>query len=97
MTPEQMVFIRQHGITHCPPGPTFDVFWGSLQRPGRVFEPSERELFNRMRAGRTVRVIGGPFRADLNDPDMGRPRDRRWKPGRRRGRKPRPLASAPSA
>ena len=86
VTTDQLEFIRAHGITRCPPGPTFDVCWESHRRPGRIYEASERELFNQMRRGSGVRaVVGRPGQPimNLSDGDLGRPRDRRWKPGRR--------------
>lgn len=89
LTPEQIEFIRRHGLTRCPAGPTFDVCWESHRGAGKVFEPSERELFNELRRGSGVRAVLGPPGQpvmNLSDGDLGRPQDRRWKAGRRRRR-----------
>jgi hypothetical protein len=32
MSKEQLDFAREHGITYCPPGPTFDVSWSDPRR-----------------------------------------------------------------
>jgi len=70
MTSEQLEFIRVHGITHYPPGPTFDVSWGSPGGRG----PTERDILNRLRSGSGVCAVAG---INLKDGNMGRPRIRR--------------------
>jgi hypothetical protein len=78
MTTDQMAFIRGHGITRCPPGPTFDVSWSDPRRR-RLHQMTERELLNHLRRGPGVRaVVGEPGQPvmNLSDGDLGRPRNR---------------------
>lgn len=82
LTTDQLEFIRTHGLTRCPPGPTFDVCWQNPCRPRGFYNPTENELFNRMRSGSGVRATTGG-RMDLKDGDLGHARDRRWKKSRK--------------
>jgi hypothetical protein len=79
MSKEQLDFAREHGITYCPPGPTFDVSWTDPRR-SRISGPTEIELLNRLRSGYRLRVIGrAAVPVSLKDGDLGRPRIRRGK------------------
>jgi len=78
MTTDQIAFIRAHGITPCPPGPTFDVTWSDPRRR-RLHQMTERELLNHLRRGSGVRArVGEPGQPvmNLSDGDLGRPRNR---------------------
>lgn len=81
MTPDQFEFIRAHGITRCPPGPTFDVSWSDPRRYRAFAERTESEALNRLRRGSGVNVTAAGY--GLKDGNFGHARDRRWKPGRR--------------
>jgi len=81
MTSDQLEFIRAHGITRCPPGPTFDVSWSDPRRYRAFAERTESETLNRLRRGSGVNVTAVGY--DLKDGNFGHARDRRWKPGRR--------------
>jgi hypothetical protein len=81
MTSDQLEFIRAHGITRCPPGPTFDVSWSDPRRYRAFAERTESEALNRLRRGSGVNVTAVGY--DLKDGNFGHARDRRWKPGRR--------------
>jgi hypothetical protein len=54
MDSEQLEFIRVHGVTHCPPGSTFDVSWRSASSSAAT----ERDILNGMRSGSGVRAFG---------------------------------------
>jgi hypothetical protein len=82
MSKEQLDFAREHGITYCPPGPTFDVSWSDPRR-SRISGATEIELLNRLRSGYRLLVIRGAVPLSLKDGDLGRPRIRRGK--RQRG------------
>lgn len=50
-TPEQLDFIRQHGITRCPPSPEIRPYWGMAQRnPGKAYfsSPTEADMLRAM-------------------------------------------------
>jgi hypothetical protein len=81
MTAEQLEFAHAHGITKCPPGPTFDVSWQNPCRRQGFSNPTESELLNRLRKGSGVLVMAGGI--DLKDGDLGHARDRRWKKSRK--------------
>jgi hypothetical protein len=83
MTSDQLEFIRAHGITRCPPGPTFDVAWANPGRPRGFYQPTETELLNRLRRGSGVNVTVAGY--DLKDGNFGHARDRRKRPGPSRG------------
>lgn len=73
MNSQQLEFIRVHGITHCPPGPTFDVSWSDPRR-GRAHQKTEREILNGLRSGSGVLAAAPGM--NLKDGDLGRPRIR---------------------
>lgn len=41
---EQIEFIRQHGVTRCPPAPEFRVYWGGRSIRHGPPEASEGDL-----------------------------------------------------
>jgi hypothetical protein len=83
MTSDQLEFIRAHGITRCPPGPTFDVSWSDPRRYRAFAERTESEALNRLRRGSGVNVTAVGY--DLKDGNFGHARDRRKRPGPSRG------------
>ena len=72
MDAEQLDFIRTHGVTHCPPGPTFDVSWRSASSS----KATEIDILNGMRSGSGVRAVAG---FNLSERRMGSHNGRRDK------------------
>jgi hypothetical protein len=62
MTPEQMAFIRKHGITHCPPGPVTPMVWGN--RPCKNDGLSEEDLLRLMATLRDLPTLSEGFQLD---------------------------------
>jgi len=60
MTEDQLAFAREHGITHCPPSPTFRVSWGAKWRGrGKITELSEEDHLSRLVRGGGVVAYAG--------------------------------------
>lgn len=67
MTPDQVEWIRQHGITKCPPGPVIPMEWHDHRSP----QATERDrLLSMTRAGAPLVILGGGNQAvDLKQRD----------------------------
>lgn len=52
LSAEQAEFIRKNGVTRCPPGPTFRVYWGWRRRGNNALGrgASEDEIIARFAA-----------------------------------------------
>ena len=50
-TQEQIEFARQHGVTHCPPSVSYQMFWGAKPRRHNFAEATEQDLIRQLVAG----------------------------------------------